>query len=425
MKWLLYFLLTIALVTVLTLYAIEDRGYVLIHIWNYTIESTLVTWLVVVAMAFFITHYTLRIVGQFFQAPREVKKWRGQRRQHAANQSLLKGLVKLAEGNWRDAEKAVLKNVHNSQIPMLNYLAAARAAHEQNEFDRRDRYINLAGQHAEASDLGVKLTQAELQMGQHRQEQALATLRVLQQADPHHSTVIKILAQLYQEMGDWSNLINLLPALRKQKIFKTEDLNQLEHNAYIQLLKVNGGDHKSALTDIWYRMPQSAQNNNEVLTTYVNQLLLHGQSDIAEPLLRNAIKREWNNSLVRFYGIIHCADAAMQLRHAETWLQQQDNNPALLLTLGRLSLRNQLWGKARGYLEASISAGGSAEAYNELAHLLESMGEKDLAVNYYREGLSKAPLCEYSIALQSHIEESARHKPEPPALLSAGSKGMQ
>lgn len=59
----------------------------------------------------------------------------------------------------------------------------------------------------------------------------------------------------------------------------------------------------------------------------------------------------------------------------------------LLLALGRLSLRNRLWGKARSYLEASIGASPRSAAYGELGRLLEQLGEQEAAREHYRKGL--------------------------------------
>ena len=414
MKWLFYTLLTVIVVTALTLLAMDDRGYVLINVRGYTIESSLVTWLVLLTLGFFALHFTLRFLVNMFHVPRGMRKWREQRRHERANQTLLQGLVKLSEGNWRQAEKEVLKHISDSRVPMLNYLAAARAAHELNEYDRRDRYLKQAGQNANVSDIGVKLTQAELQLNQNQQEQALATLRALQQVAPQHSTVLKTLANLYLHLGDWNNFIELIPLLRRRKVFTAGELDELECRAYISLLTPEPPATDKQLAEIWYRIPQNLQSHIEVLTTYLHLLLDQGNSDIAEPLIRNALKREWNSELVRLYGVIDSADVKRQLANAEQWLDVKENDPVLLLTLGRLSLRCQLWGKARSYFEASIGAEGPPEAYNELAHLLENMGERDLAMEYYRKGLSKAPHCEYSVADKSKILELEHHTLQNP-----------
>jgi HemY protein len=405
MKWLLYTLITIAVVALLTLLAMEDRGYVLINMRGYTIESSLVTWLVLLTLAFFALYYSLRFLSNLFHAPKGMKLWREQRRQQRANQALLDGLVRLAEGDWRQAQRAVLRYIGDSRAPMLNYLAAARAAHELNNYDERDRYLKLAGQHASADDVGVKLTQAELQLGQHHQEQALATLRTLQLINPQHHTVLRTLAKLYLDLGDWNNFIDMIPQLRRRKVFPAEELDALERRAYIAFLNQQPPASGKQLNELWYRVPQQVQNHIEVLGVYINLLLDQGSSDIVEPMIRNALKKEWNSELVRLYGVIDAADPKAQLMHAEQWLDAKDNEPMLLLTLGRLSLRNKLWGKARSYLEACIGAHGPAEAYNELAHLLENMGERDLAMRYYREGLAKTPHCERSVAAKSKLLE--------------------
>jgi HemY protein len=73
---------------------------------------------------------------------------------------------------------------------------------------------------------------------------------------------------------------------------------------------------------------------------------------------------------------------------AETLLETHPHDPGLLLALGRLCLRAKLWGKARGYLEASISTDGPTPAYRELGHLLEQLGEHETALEVYRRGLA-------------------------------------
>lgn len=422
MKWLLYTLGTIIVVALLTLFAMEDRGYVLINVRGYTIESSLVTWVVVLAIAFVVAYFSLRFFSNLIHVPSGMKSWREQRRQQRANQALLDGLVKLAEGDWRQAQREVMKHIADSRAPMLNYLAAARAAHELNEYDQRDRYLKLAGQNASVDDVGVKLTQAELQLNQHHQEQALATLRTLQQSNPQHRTVLKTLASLYLDLGDWTNFIDMIPQLRRRKVFSPQELDALERRAYIAFLTHQPHASAKQLNDLWYKIPQNIQNHIDVLSTYISLLLEQGSSDIVEPMIRNSLKREWNNELVRLYGVIDGADPKTQLINAEQWLDNRDNDPMLLLTLGRLSFRNQLWGKARSYFEASIGANGPAEAYNELAHLLEDMGEKELALQYYRQGLSKAPNCEKTVTGKSRPLELEHHSATPQAALLSAQK---
>ena len=78
----------------------------------------------------------------------------------------------------------------------------------------------------------------------------------------------------------------------------------------------------------------------------------------------------------------------------------------LLLACGRLCLKSKLWGKARGYLEASIGVGPSAAAYRELGALLESMGEQRQAMECFKSGLeigSDFPLPELPSRINSSL----------------------
>jgi HemY protein len=107
------------------------------------------------------------------------------------------------------------------------------------------------------------------------------------------------------------------------------------------------------------------------------------------------LKREWRPELVRLFGIVEGGDAPRQLKKAEGWLKNHGDDADLLLTAARLCLRNELWGKARSYLETVISIRPSPEAYQEYGRLLSRLGEGDAAADAYRAGLglvTRSPL---------------------------------
>jgi HemY protein len=57
---------------------------------------------------------------------------------------------------------------------------------------------------------------------------------------------------------------------------------------------------------------------------------------------------------------------------------------SLLLTLGRLCVQRQLWGKAQSYLEASLAMQATRAAHITLARLFDSMGREQDATRHYR-----------------------------------------
>ena len=368
-------------------------GYVLIDVNGWTIEANLMLLAAAIVVCFVLLYFLLRIWANLAQVPSGVRFWQSRRMVEKVEQSLMVGLIKLAECKWQEAEQQLLRYVEQAKTPLLNYLAAARAAQELGAFERRDKYLNLAHQSMPEAKVAVGLTQAELQLGQQQKEQALATLRHLQQLDPRNVKVLKTLARLYRDLADWDNLIQLCAQLRKHKAFPEEQLNLLEKSAYLQLLQ-QAGQRDRPVQETWYRIPANLQSDDEMLIGYIEQLIRQHSSDIAEPLIRNALKRRWNDTLLALYGRIQSADIQQQLSFAETLLDQHENDPTLLLTLGRLCVRNALWGKARTYLEASIGILPRAEAFAELGRLLEQMGEHDKAMQYYRQGLLSVPGCD-------------------------------
>ncbi|WBV63404.1 hypothetical protein PGH43_00365 [Legionella pneumophila 130b] len=76
--------------------------------------------------------------------------------------------------------------------------------------------------------IAVELTQAQLQLANHQWEQALATLKHLQDLAPRHPYVLKLLMNLYEEIKDWQQLIALLPDLKKNHIISDQAFEQLQ-----------------------------------------------------------------------------------------------------------------------------------------------------------------------------------------------------
>ncbi|VVC74821.1 hypothetical protein AQUSIP_00930 [Aquicella siphonis] len=113
-----------------------------------------------------------------------MKNWVSIRREHRSYSKTTQGLSALIEGRWKKAERLLLAGVNQSFEPLINYLSAARAAHEQSAYERRDDYIQKAYEIAPDARLAIGLTQAELEVRQNKFEQATATLNHLRQDSP-------------------------------------------------------------------------------------------------------------------------------------------------------------------------------------------------------------------------------------------------
>ena len=383
------FLLLLVLVAVVSgaLLALRDTGYVLIRYGTLSVESSLTLAVLVIAVGFVVLYYLLRFIIGMLGLPRRLRDWRQRRQVQQARQSLQRGMIDLAEGHWEKAEKT-LQKVRHSDMPLLNYLAAARAAQQLGAHERRDEYLKLAHQSMPSADIAVGLAQAELQIAHHQLEQALATLTRLHGIAPKHGYVLKLLMRLYRELRDWERLRELLPELRKRGVGSNAELDEIELETHLALLDQSAQARDlSALQLTWNRIARNVREQERVLCGYARHLIALEANAAAEPLIRDALKNRWSEELVYLYGTLAGPDPARQLTNAEAWLKTQGKNPVLLLTLGRLSKRNHLWGKARAYLEASLGIRPRAETYQELGGLLEQLKDKETALQCYRKGM--------------------------------------
>ena len=367
----------------------HDSGYVLLAYGRYTVEMSLALFGLLLALLFAALVLAIRLVSRTLGMPRELRAWQARHSAQLARQAMTRGLLDMSEGNWRDAERRLVRHADNAETPLLNYLVAARAAQLQGAADRRDRYLRLAHECMPSAGVAVGLTQAELQLADRQLEQALATLRHLRRIAPRHDYVLRLLRRLYEQLNDWDNLRELIPELRRRKVGAADELQQLETRTHRALLEQAFlANDRKRLDAAWADVPRSLREHPQVLGDYAGYLQEAGRDAEAETLLRDGLRKHWEPGLVETVGLLEVDEPGRLLSEMESRLATHPDDPTLLLTLGRLSLRAQLWGKARGYLEASIARNGPAQAYRELGQLLERMHEPEAAIDVYRRGLA-------------------------------------
>lgn len=417
MKLLVYLLLGLIGAVALGLLLVQEPGYVLIGYREWTLETTLSLLVFSLLLGFASLYLVLRFFAGLRRAPQRLRQWEQRRKALRARNALNRGLIELAEGNWNGAEKRLLHYARDSDTPLLNYLAAARAAQKQGAHERRDHYLRLAHQGMPAADIAVGLTQAELQIAHRQMEQALATLTHLRTLAPRHAYVLELLMRLYERVQDWEHLRDLLPELRKRGVLDNDAADRLEIRLHSELLTqaARGGDVEP-VREAWIRVPRRLLHNTDLVLAYASRLHALGEEAEAEALLRATLKKTWDDRLVDVYGRLQ-GDLAAQLTTAEDWLRERDRNPALLLALGRLAMGNSLWGKARGYLEASIGSAPSIEGYQLLGTLAEQLSDIALTTECYRQA---ARLATGDQALIATMQASSTGPAASPPLLEGG-----
>jgi len=396
----------------------QSSGYVLLAFGHYSIEMTLVFFLILNSLLFIFLYYLIRLWIRTWQTPKNIYSWYQKYRIRRSQKKLTYGLLDLAEGRWKKAEKKLLNSVSDNQISLINYLGAAKAAQQQGNNDRRDSYIRLAHAQMPSANIAVGLTQAELQLADHQLEQALATLQYLNELTPKHSYILRLLYQLYERLSDWEQLIKLLPELKKNKVFNPGKLEKIELKIRRELLKrITYTKSVDELISLWNSQPSCFQKNPVFLSDYISYLKHHGSDDRAENLLYSKICEKWQPDLLELYGKLDIKESGKHLKRLEKYLAKYPDNVALLFVLGRLSLQENFWGKARDYLEKCINQSDPpVMAYRELGRLLEHIGELKHATVYYRKALliDNEDTLFSSLKVKSiSVSEKLEHEPAP------------
>ena len=369
----------------------KDPGYVLVNWTTISIETTV--W-------FFLAFVVVLVVG-FYMATRALLAllgswswyvgWRDERSSGTARKQTTRGLLALAQGQWPRAERLLTKSAKSADTPLINYLAAARATYEQGKTLETDELLNKANQSTPGAELAVGITQAQLLISRGQNEQALAVLLKLRESHPKHAYVLKLLVKLYQELEDWVALHGLLPAFRKTGKISEEKLHQLENKVYVQLLeRAAASPAKESATEIlkdeYQKVPRTCRYRQPILLSFAQLLHARDADDAAEAALRQGMKHTWHDDLISLYGNLNVGPEKLFV-FASKQLQERPSDPVLLLTLARISLRQEQPEKAKEYLETALAQANMPELHAEMGRVLAATGDSEKACEHFEAAL--------------------------------------
>ncbi|MEM6606371.1 MAG: hypothetical protein AAF671_11475, partial [Pseudomonadota bacterium] len=132
--------------------------------------------------------------------------------------------------------------------------------------------------------------------------------------------------------------------------------------------------------------PARLREDESVLLSYLEAVLACDETALVEKEIVRRLKKHWQPSLVHLYGRVPRKSAQKQLNVAESWLKKHSDDAELYLCLGRLSMVERQWSKARQYLEKSYGLAAREEVCLELGRLLTAVGEHSAAASAFRAG---------------------------------------
>lgn len=386
MRGLFWVFLLAALAVAVTLAARYQTGYVLVVVHPYRIELALSLLAGLLFLGFVAAYFAVRLIARTLRLPSEVREYRERRRVDRAYRMLGEALQAFFEGRYAKAEKAANEVLETREFTGLAAVVAARAANELRADERRDRYLARAAYFKDDDETMRAIAQAELALAERDHRQALAALARL----PHrHVGALRLELKAAQLARNWDRYIAILELLAHANALDAGHAAELRRHAIAQNLARKARD-ADELAAYWRRLERTDRRDPVIAAAAVRAFAAIGRHGEIPAIIEASLESGWDSGLVALYGEYPGPDVLRQIEQAERWLAGQPADAALLLALGRLCTRQQLWGKAQSYFEASLSLDPSYAAHMELARLLDRLGEPESARRHYRSSLELA-----------------------------------
>jgi HemY protein len=385
-KTLIWVIALFVLAVGLVVAARYNDGYVLVVLPPYRVEIALNLLLVLLAGGFVVLYSVARLVTSAVLIPSRVRQYRLARRREKAQSSLLSALEAYFEGRYARAEQAAIQSIELGENARLSAIVAARAAHELRAYDRRDNHLARAAQDAPEDDPLRLVTEAELLLEERRPQDAAEVLKALPRK---HTAALRLELKAQQQTRQWDNVAALVPELERRGVFDAAQGGELRTHALAESLKRKSGD-AAALDEAWKKLPDVHKRETPVAAAAAQCYIALGRNADAQAIIEASLESAWDSELVALYPDTSGRDTVRQIERAERWLERHPGDAALLLALGRLCARQELWGKAQSYLEASLSVEPTYIGHLELARLHERLANSEGARRHYRESLELA-----------------------------------
>ena len=198
-----------------------------------------------------------------------------------------------------------------------------------------------------------------------------------------HIAALRLQLRAEQGLGNWREVARLARQLEKHRGLTPEQAAPICQRARREVLLEMRND-LPALRRYWGELDNAERTQAALANIAAKAMIAGGASREAQAVIEDALEENWDSDLVAVYADCHGGEVTGRLARAEKWLQQHPRDSILLLVLGRLCVEQQLWGKARSFIEASLSVRAARATHLELARLLDRLEESALAARHYR-----------------------------------------
>ena len=366
MKSLLWIIILFAVAVGLSIASTLFNGNVYFVVGNTLVRLDLMLFVPALILFVVLLYIVVQLMGGLFNIPARLSRFGSARKSRKAGSNLNAAGLAYFEGKYQKAEQEaakVLKNKEAGESRALALMIAAHAADHMNDEALRARYLDEISALPQANQLSRYLLLAEGALNRRDYPEASNNLA--------------------------AEVLDKTDELQKQKAVNPHEAGEYRDWAYRRLLaSVTDADSlKAALK----RIPEE-QKSGALCAAIAEKYEKLGLYASAASWVEKHYPQNRQAELLPPFAqsVAYLADKEQRkaIDAAEGWLQNSPQDADLLVYLGQLAYSKQLWGKARGYLEAGIAARDSVQARLALAKVFDETGEKEKAEEQRKQALS-------------------------------------
>ena len=382
-KRILFLLLLALVITIFALVVLREPGFAVFSYGDTTVEVPLIKFYFAVIALFIALYISFRLLGYVFRLPGHLHTKRQHKRQLEIMQGIESSILDASQFSWDSAMRNSATHVKHSPIKRAQQILAARFANNAGNLQAREKHIAKLRRLENGGSLANSF-EAEFALEDNNPDKALALLR--NESDDNIYN-LNSLARAYVETKNIEGLERVLPKLH----LHADKTRRIKQTVLASLAWIIGFYDENAqaeqLADLWRTYSKHIQSDTMLLRQYVHALSKNREDVLAEQIITTQSKTQWDEHLIREYGVLALDNVEQRIKQSEAWLEKHKESASLLLTLGRLYKQQKLWGKAKSYLESSLSRKPLAETYAELADLHEFLDEITDARKCAKKGL--------------------------------------
>lgn len=330
-----------------------------------------------------VLYLLVKFLASVLNVPSRLQRFGVARKGNQAVHALNSAGLAFFEGRFEKAELEAAKVLTNKEAGdnrTLALMLGAHAADQMDNLDLRDRYLKDIELLPKKQQLSRYLLLAESALSRRDYPAAEENLNAAAQINPNLTRLVRLQLRYAFDHGNALEVLNKAEKLVKAGAINDYEAEQYQTWAYRRLLAL--ASDQNGLKACLKRIPDNLKAGEmcieiaqkyerlglyEQAVKWVNQYYPQTQQvELLEPFVES---------------VRYLSDREQQkaIDTADSWLKARPDNAQLLMYLGQLAYGKQLWGKAQGYLEASLAIKPSLSAHLALARVFDETNQSQKA----------------------------------------------